>query len=198
MKAKWLILVGLLLLTACNQRQTNVVVPTLIPSATVAPATAAPTASPIVLATLPPTWTPAISDTPSSTPTPTLTPSLTPTPTQTYTPTPNETNAALLSQPLPAICANFAADPARNMTQFPLDTAPTVAWTPVDTAANYILRVYDENNVTIFTQTLTDTEVTLKADLFAGNQSYAWDVAPLDANGGQLCPSRGALLVPSP
>lgn len=204
----------LLLLTACGHLGAPVI--TATPSPVVVLTTEVPSATPVRRATLPPSWTPVQSWTPTRTLTPsitptasiTLTPSNTFTPSQTFTasktftptatPTANATNQFLLSQPLPAVCATFGADPDKNPRQFAYSTAPTVFWTPVETAVAYQVRLYDSNRVTLLTETTTETALTFASDLFAPGQNYAWDVAPLDNDGVQLCPARGALLVPSP
>ncbi len=104
---------------------------------------------------------------------------------------------ALLSQPFAPECADFGADPQRNSTQVMLGSPATVAWTPVETAAAYVVRLYDTNLVTLVSQTTTETEFNFDADLFQFGQNYSWDVSPLDADGVQLCPTRGGLLIPS-
>ncbi len=168
--------------------------------------TATPTWTPFVL---PPTWTPLVSDTPSITPTPsiTLTPSmtftptptfsLTPTPSLTNTPTPDLTDAALLAAPLAPECADFAADAARNQRDFSYGSSPTVYWTPVPNSAAYLVRLYDRNLTTLLQTTTTDTSYTFDADLFDPLGIYTWDVAPVDVDGSQMCPVRGASLIPS-
>ena len=197
----------MLLMAACNQQQA---VPTRTPTPTTEPTTAVPSPTQLQRATLPPTWTPIHSYTPSLTPTPTLTftpsqtftPSKTFTPSQTFTPsntpTPNATNQFLVSQPLTPECNAFGPDSELNMRSFTLGTEPTVAWTPVDSATAYVLRLYNENLVTLLTETLTETTYTFPADLFPVlGASYAWDVAPIDADGEQICPTRGSLLYPT-
>ena len=114
------------------------------------------------------------------------------------TPTANATNQFQLSQPLPADCANFGADPIKNPRQFAYSTAPTVVWTPVETAAAYQVRLYDSNRQTLLTKTTTDTSMAFGADLFAPGENFPWEVAPLDEDGLQICPARGALLFPAP
>jgi hypothetical protein len=62
-----------------------------------------------------------------------------------------------------------------------------------------VLRLYDPNLVTLATETTTETTFTFAADLFTAiGERYAWDVAPIDADGAQICPARGALLFPVP
>jgi hypothetical protein len=123
---------------------------------------------------------------------------ITPTFTASNTPTPNATNLVLLSQPLPEECRAFGADPARNVVRFAGGSAPTIVWTAVESAAAYQIRLYDSNRTTLVTRTTTETEFEFPADLFQLNQNYAWEVAPVDADGLQLCPTRGALLIPTP
>jgi hypothetical protein len=199
---------ALLCIAACQQQAAPTQTPTQASTPEVPTETPIPTATPITRATLPPSWTPIFSPTPSITLTPSITPTptktytpsetptITPTWTLTYTPTPNATNLALLSQPLADECRTFGADPIRNGVRFPGGTAPTVVWTPVDTAAAYQIRLYDSNQVTLATHTTTETEYEYSAELFQLNQTYAWEVAPVDADGVQLCPARGALLIP--
>jgi hypothetical protein len=201
-----------LFMAACGQQQA-----TQAPAAatrrtevTSEAATEVPSPTELVRSTLPPTWTPVLSYTPSITPTasitltpsitptPSLTPTVTPTVTLTYTPTPNMTNAFLLSQPLTPECADFGVDTTRTQRQFPSGTQPTVVWTPVESAVAYQIRLYDPNQTTIASETTIETEFTFDADLFELNQLYGWEVAPLDADGVQLCPARGGLLAPSP
>jgi hypothetical protein len=198
----------LLLAAACGQRTPNVITATPRPP-TAVPTTEVPSATPLNRPTLPPSWTPAQSWTPTKTPTPTITPtptdtytpSKTFTVTQTYTasntPTPNATNAFLQSSPLPDVCKTFGADPEKNKRDFTFGVSPTAYWTPVDSAAAYLVRLFDANRVTVLTQTTTETSFTFDANLFDMTMNYVWEVAPLDSDGVQICPTRGALLLPA-
>lgn len=200
---------AILLAAACQPQATPTPTPSLTPTLEDPTETVVPSVTPVVRSTLPPTWTPVLSYTPSITPTPSITltpsktytptrtPSITPTPTETPTPTPNATNLALLNQPLSDECLMFGADPLRNMRQFQFSTVPTIAWTPVETADAYLIRLYDWNRVTVATHTTTETEYQFTAERFQAGQSYAWDVSPIDVDGMQLCPARGALLLPT-
>ncbi len=213
MQPRWwgMSLIGIaFILGACGGPQAAAPV-TVSPPATLPPtatltATTTPTRTPFAL---PPTWTLAVSYTPSITPTPsiTLTPSLTLTPTPTFsltptpsitnTPTPDLTDAALLAAPLAPECAGFAADAERNQREFSYGSAPTIYWTPVASSAAYRVRLYDRNLVTLLATTTTDTSYTFDADLFDPLGIYTWDVAPVDVDGIQMCPARGASLIPS-
>jgi hypothetical protein len=85
------------------------------------------------------------------------------------------------------------------VTNFTAGTEPTVAWLPMDSATAYLLRLYDPNLVTLVTETTTETTFTFAADLFTSlGERYAWNVSPIDADGAQICPSRGAPLFPEP
>ncbi len=199
----------LLFVAACGARTPNVITATPR-TPTIVPTTLVPSPTQLVRGTLPPSWTPIF----SWTPTKTLTPSITPTFTATYTasltytasntftpswtPTPNATNIALQNQPLAPECKAFGPDPLKNPRNFTVTTAPAVSWTPVSTAAAYLVRLYDNNHTTLLTQTTTETSMTFPADLFTISTSYAWEVAPVDSDGIQLCPARGALLFPTP
>jgi len=198
----------ILMMAACRQQAAPEITPT--PTLAVEASTSVPTTTAIERATLPPTWTPALSYTPSITVTPsiTLTPSrtpsltLTPSPTLTftvtYTPSPNATDFALLSQPLTPECANFGLDTTTTSSQFKLGAPATVGWTSVSTAAIYIVRLYDANQVTLVTDKTTDTTYTFSAAQIPTVETYAWTVAPLDGDGVQICPSRGGLLRVTP
>lgn len=208
-----LILIGAAaLLGACGQQPATsapTTVATEAPPTPVVSPTAVLTATPLVRATLPPSWTPVISLTPSITPsasitltpsktnTPTDTPTITPSLTFTPTPTPRLTDIALAQQPLLPACVNFGADPERTSSTFIFGDAPIVYWTPVDAAAVYQIRLVDENQTTLKTDTTTDTQYTFDVKYFEDGGIYGWDVIPLDQDGVQMCPSRGGLLRPS-
>ncbi len=59
------------------------------------------------------------------------------------------------------------------------------------------MRLYDGNLVTLVQATTTETSYTFDADLFKSVGIYTWDVAPLDVDGLQMCPVRGASLIPA-
>ncbi|MFN8448428.1 MAG: hypothetical protein U0521_07515 [Anaerolineae bacterium] len=79
--------------------------------------------------------------------------------------------------------------------QFPGDSADH-RLDSVRSAVAYQIRLYDANRVTIATHTTTDTVYQFTDETFRLGESYAWEVSPIDADGIQLCPSRGALLLP--
>jgi len=181
-------------LFACTPQQQTL--PTLVSTPTVPPTSAAATGTPTteptrrVPPTFPPTWTPSsvTIQTPEATPTTEGAPLVIPSP---------------LPTPL-AACATFGADGDRNVSTFPIGSAPQIFWTPVQGAASYHVALLlvdpnseDASGEEMFGDFTTDTSYTFQADLFELGKFYGWEVYPIDALGQQMCLSLGDELIPT-
>jgi len=190
-----LFIVTLLVLTvaACapdNALPTAVELPTNIPDITPTQeigAEAAPAESPTprptrVRPTLPPPFT------------------ATPTPTETPTPTPDGPAATPVApaaaEPLP-VCDSFAVDFSESSLQFPIETQPRAAWTPVEGATSYWVRLSDDTGRLLRDDIfIAETFYDFDEDLFELGRVYAWTVAPRDAAGIQMCFAVGSEFQP--
>lgn len=185
-RAWMLFMVGIWILAGCGQEPT--VLPTLAPTAlpnepptaTAAP-TDAPTAAPRTRPTFPPTWTPS--------PDPLQQP-------PTDTPQPTVAANQPVGKPTLEVCGPFRDDRNRYNPEFTLGTDVTVAWTPVQGAVNYRIRLTDENDTELKVDLTTETSYTFSGDLFESGMFYSWSVYPLDVLGQQMCFDAGGDLFP--
>ncbi len=184
--------VALVVITACGSTEgTPAPLPTQAQietgaTAEVQPAepSASPTERPTLVprATLPPV--PTATQSPSSTPLP-------PSPTSAATQPP-------LPTPLDA-CGTFTVDESRSVERFRLGEAPTVAWTAVEGAVSYRVRLWNDadRNTELTPPIFTaETSYTFESFLFSAGATYGWEVYPVDNREQQMCIAIGFRLVP--
>ena len=151
-------------------------------------ATPEPTRTPVVRATLPPTWTP---EGETTSPVDESQPDVAATSTSGPTVPPPVIPPTALE-----VCRNFGEDLQLNSRTFPIGTAPTVYWTPVEGAVQYSITLVDENGESLLVDYTAETNFTFEEDLFESRRLYGWEVYPIDVLGQQMCLSRGAELMP--
>lgn len=115
---------------------------------------------------------------------------------------PTSTPSSETSNPPPATsgerpaCVDFAVDLQESTSTFALGTQPVAAWTAIDGAESYFLELSNQSGFVILTDIyIAETTYTFDADLFEDAQAYGWSVYPLDANGDQMCFTRGSEMV---
>lgn len=158
-----------------------------VPSATSERPTNEPTPTELSRATLPPEWTPTPSVTPLQSPVPTLD--------GTPMPTFDMINAVLLTSPTQEACASFQIS-AESQVTFPRVEGAHVYWSDVPGAAAYRVNLFSDKSDTLFTVIVGETTTHLGPTLFAVQQRYFWEVRPFDAQGNQMCPAIGSMVVP--
>lgn len=131
--------------------------------------------------TLPPTWTPV------------LRPTETPLPTQSIpTATPFVPRSTL-----PEACSTFAIDFENSTREFPVGMSPRAAWTPVEGAQAYRVRLLRTDGFVIRDDIyIEETSYVFDGRLFEEGQRYGWSVYPINSAGDQMCFERGQELVP--
>lgn len=208
--ARWISVVALVVimfLAACtssdgNALPTSAALPTAEPTdETVVEEDATPTAEVLVATsenlrpTLPPTFTPTaegdsqtVDPIDDATETQPIDPTSTPS-SDTFNPPP------VTSGERPA-CVDFEVDRENATTTFTLGMQPVAAWTAIDGAESYFLELSNESGFVILTDIyIAETSYAFDADLFEEGQAYGWSVYPRDANGDQMCFTRGSEMV---
>jgi hypothetical protein len=200
-----LILVFMIVLTACSPSAEEQVLPTLIVTDALVEGDVEVTAEVIDVtpteirrATLPPTWTPtpdpdapeeaaagnpqiggeglAIIETGATEPAPMLQ----------APPTPLE------------VCFNFGEDREQNPRYYVPGQAATVVWTPVQGAQYYSIMLVNEAGESLLVEYVDGTQYTFGPELLTDRGLYGWEAYPVDSIGQQMCLSRGAQLFPDP
>ena len=81
--------------------------------------------------------------------------------------------------------------------EFLVDTEPTVAWTGLPSARQYVLRLYNTTTLSLIRQfNVRETRFTFDADLFELGQYYAWEVYPENSESRQYCQKVGTEFAP--
>lgn len=115
---------------------------------------------------------------------------------------PTRTPSSETSNPPPATsgerpaCVDFEVDLQDSTSTFALGTQPVAAWISIAGAESYFLELSNQSGFVILTDVyIAETTYTFDADLFEDGQAYGWSVYPLDANGDQMCFTRGSEMV---
>lgn len=178
-----ILLIGLVLLTACAAQQTAPPVTTPPPDVTVTDAptvTTAPTLAP--RSTLPPTWTPGVPETE--------------TPVVDSTPLEQQAQPTSAEAALPEACNTFEPDMSRTPRNYVAGEDVTVYWSAVEGAGFYYVALTDEEATVVFEDYTEDTSYTFPAAQFEAGNFYGWEAHPINALGIQMCLARGAELFP--
>lgn len=192
MKKFWIamvILMGVLVLGACTQQEEAL--PTLIPTADVAPTevpTIAPTqASEVVVVTqrVRPTFPPTF--------TPTVAPTDTPVPTQVFA-----SPTLFIQYATPnASCDTFDTIFEQSDYEFAAGVSPRATWRAVEGAELYRLILKESNGRVINDNIyIAETTYAFPSDLFLVGSSYGWEVYPINAAGDQMCFAVGLEMRP--
>lgn len=89
-------------------------------------------------------------------------------------------------------CVDFLVDFDNSTSSFAAGTQPVAAWTSPAGAESYFIELSNQSGFLVLTDIyIADTSYTFDAALFEAGQVYAWSVYPLDANGDQMCFTRG-------
>ncbi|MEQ8673342.1 MAG: hypothetical protein RLP44_02750 [Aggregatilineales bacterium] len=140
----------------------------------------APPESPSGRPTLPPSWTPTTAPTLTLTSTPTVAP----------------TQAVVTTL---EACGTFRIDRERSTSEFRLGESPTVAWTNVDGASFYRIRLFDsiQSEISLDPLSSTETSLVINYEFFTVAGRFGWTVEPIGADGVQMCTGMGESFIVS-
>ncbi len=111
------------------------------------------------------------------------------------------TNTPIPPTPIPQAtflpsCRNFRPNDELNERIYTPGTVPTIAWNPIPEAVNYRVTLYDEFQIEIFSDFVSETIYRFPVEFFEEAKPYSWSVIPLNRQIQQFCPATGAELFP--